>query len=172
MPEGVWLIGFIAIQRLAELVLARRNTQALLARGGVEHGAAHYPLIVALHAAWLIGMAILGWDHPIDRFWLAVVVVLQFARIWVICSLGPRWTTRIIILPGAPPVQAGPYRFLRHPNYVVVSLEIAAIPLALGLTAFATVFFVLNLLVLTVRIRAEDKALRATAVGTPKLANP
>jgi methyltransferase len=168
----MWLIGFVALQRLAELVLARRNTQVLLARGGVEHGAGHYPLIVALHAAWLIGMAILGWDHAIDRFWLAVVIVLQFARIWVICSLGPRWTTRIIVLPGAPPVVAGPYRFLRHPNYAVVSLEIAAIPLALGLTAFAAVFFMLNLLVLAVRIRAEDKALRATAVGIPKLANP
>jgi methyltransferase len=156
---GIWLIGFVALQRLAELTLARRNTSALLAGGGIEYGAGHYPLMVALHAAWLIGLAALGWDRPVSPFWLGVFVVLQFARIWIIGSLGPLWTTRIVVLPGAPPVETGPYRFLRHPNYAVVALEIAVVPLALGLWAFAAVFFVLNLALLTVRIRCEDRAL-------------
>lgn len=169
MPEGFWLLGFVALQRLAELMLARRNTAALEARGGVEHGAQHYPLMVLLHGAWLIGMAWLAWDHPVNRLWLGVFIVLQIARVWVIASLGPRWTTRIIVLPDAPPVESGPYRFLRHPNYAVVALEIPTVPLALGLPAFAGVFFVLNLVILWIRIRSENNAL---ALANPNLAKP
>ena len=169
MPEGVWLLGFVALQRLAELVLAQRNTAALKARGGVEYGAQHYPLMVALHGAWLAGMAVLAWDHPVNRLWLGVFIVLQIARVWVIASLGARWTTRIVVLPGTPPVEAGPYRFLRHPNYAVVALEIPTVPLALGLPAFAGAFFALNLGVLWIRIRSENNAL---ALANPHLAKP
>jgi methyltransferase len=167
--EGIWLIGFVALQRLAELVLARRNTAALLARGAIEYGAGHYPLMVALHAVWLIGLLALGWNHAVSRLWLGVFIALQLARIWILGTLGRRWTTRIIVLPGAPPVQSGPYRFLRHPNYAVVALEIAVVPLALGLPAFAMALFVLNLALLAVRIRCEDKAL---TISNRNLAKP
>ncbi len=159
MPEGAWLLGFITAQRLFELVLARRNSRALVARGGIEAGAGHYPLIVALHAVWLMGLWWLGPAQAVDRLWLAVFVVLQGARAWVILSLGARWTTRIIVLPGAPPVARGPYRVLAHPNYVVVALELAVVPLALGLPGYALVFFALNLAVLAVRVRCENAAL-------------
>lgn len=159
MPEGSWLLAFVTAQRLGELVLARRNTAALLDRGGVEFGVSHYPLMVALHAAWLIGLWALAFDHRVDPVWLLVFAVLQAARIWIIVSLRERWTTRIIVLPGVPPVARGPYRFLRHPNYAVVAGEIAAVPLALGLPIYAFVFVALNLALLTVRIRAENAAL-------------
>lgn len=159
MPEGSWLLAFVTAQRLGELVLARRNTAALLDRGGVEFGVSHYPLMVALHAAWLIGLWALNFDRRVDPVWLLVFAVLQAARIWIIVSLRERWTTRIIVLPGVPPVARGPYRFLRHPNYAVVAGEIAAVPLALGLPIYAFVFVALNLALLTVRIRAENAAL-------------
>jgi methyltransferase len=165
MPEAAYLLTFITVQRLAELWLAQRNTRALMQAGAIEFGAAHYPMIVALHAAWLTGLW-LGINQSIDRWWLAAFVVLQAARIWVIASLGPRWTTRIIVLPGAPLVARGPYRLLRHPNYVVVALEIAVVPLALGMPLFAAAFFVLNLALLAIRIRAEEQALSAVA-ATP-----
>jgi methyltransferase len=160
MPEGLLLLGLIALQRLSELWLARRHTAALMAKGAIEYGAGHYPLMVAFHTAWLLGMLALAWDRPVSLPWLGVVLVLQVARYWIIATLGERWTTRIIILPGAPPVRAGPFRLMRHPNYAVVAAEIAAVPLALGLPVFAAVFFTLNLPILAIRIRAEDKALR------------
>lgn len=170
MPEGLLLLAFIALQRAAELWLARRHTAALMAKGAVEHAAGHYPLIVAFHAAWLLGMLALAWDHPVNLAWLGVIAVLQAARYWIIGTLGERWTTRIIVLPGAPPVTAGPFRLMRHPNYAVVAAEIAAVPLALGLPVFAAVFFVLNLAILAIRIQAETKALRSG--GNPELAKP
>jgi methyltransferase len=116
---------------------------------------------VALHACWLIGLWLLAWDRPADFAWLAVFLVLQAGRVWVIASLGGRWTTRIIVLPQAPLVRRGPYRFLKHPNYLVVAAEIAVLPLVFHLYAFAAVFFLLNAGVLAIRIRAEDAALRA-----------
>ena len=176
MPEGAWLLAFVTAQRLGELVLAQRNTAALLARGAVEFGAGHYPLMVTMHAAWLIGLWALAYSHPVDPFWLAVFALLQAARVWVIASLGERWTTRIIVLPGQQPVARGPYRFLRHPNYAVVACEIAVVPLALGLWLYAAVFFALNLAMLGLRIRTENAALSAASTGpsvTPaNLANP
>jgi methyltransferase len=110
MGDGALLLAFITVQRLAELVLARRNTQQLLAEGGVEFGRSHYPWMVALHTAWLAGLWWLGHARPIDPFLFAAFILLQAGRIWVIASLGRRWTTRIVVLPRAPLVASGPYR--------------------------------------------------------------
>lgn len=155
------ILLLVAGQRLGELVIANRNTAALRARGAVEIGAAHYPFIVALHATWL--MALAGWvaltAPAVNLPLLALFAGLQAARLWVLWSLGPFWTTRIITLPGAPLVRRGPYRFVRHPNYLVVALEIAVLPLAFGAGALAVAFSALNAAVLYVRIRAEDQAL-------------
>ncbi|MFC0342393.1 isoprenylcysteine carboxyl methyltransferase family protein [Paracoccus niistensis] len=151
-------IAFLVLQRLAELVIARRNTRRLLARGAVEHGAAHYPLIVALHAAWLVSIAVFGWGQPIQPAWLAAFALLQLFRLWILSTLGPRWTTRIIVLD-EPLVRRGPFRVLRHPNYTLVVLEIAVAPMVLGLTGVALAFSVLNAAVLMIRIRAENAAL-------------
>ena len=159
MTWSVAVLAFVTLQRVCELVLARRNTARLLAQGAVEAGASHYPLIVALHAAWLAGLWLLAWDAPPSLPWIAAFAVLQVLRIWIIASLGPRWTTRILVLPGAPLVTRGPYRLLRHPNYVVVVAEIAVLPLAFGLVWYALVFSVLNAAVLAVRIKAENEAL-------------
>jgi methyltransferase len=159
------LLGFVTLQRGAELVLARRNTRRLLAQGGVEVGAGHYPAIVAMHAAWLAGLWWLGRNAELELVWLAAFIVLQLLRVWVMASLGERWTTRIIVLPGAPLRRVGPYRFLSHPNYLVVAGEIAALPLTLGLPLYALIFTIANAAVLTVRIRTENEALRgATAI--------
>ena len=157
-PGAALFIAFLLVQRLGELVIARRNTARLLAEGAHEVGAAHYPLIVALHAAWLAAIAILGHDRPVHFGWLAAFVVLQALRLWILASLGPRWTTRIIVT-GTPLVARGPYRWLPHPNYTLVVAEIAVAPMVLGLTWVAVVFTVLNALVLTIRIRAENAAL-------------
>ena len=159
MSFAVLLLGFVTLQRLSELVIARRNTRRLLAAGGVEVGREHYPLIVALHAAWLIGLWILGWDEPINQLWLAAYALLQVLRGWVLGSLGRRWTTRIIVVPGETLVRRGPYRWLPHPNYLVVAGEIAVLPLTLGLGWYAALFTLLNAAVLTIRIGAENRAL-------------
>ncbi len=159
MGEGAWLIAFLVAQRVAELALAQRNTRRLRASGGVEFGASHYPLLVALHAFWLIGLWAFGHTRAVDPFWLVVFVLLQAARVWVIASLGVRWTTRIIVLPGVAPVARGPYQWLRHPNYLIVVLEIAVVPLALGMPMFALVFSLANAALLSFRIRVESRAL-------------
>jgi methyltransferase len=157
--EGAWLVIFLIVQRLAELGFAQWNTVRLRAEGGVEFGAAHYPMMVALHAFWLIGLWLLGHDRSVDPFWLTVFILLQAGRLWVIATLGRRWTTRVIVLPGAAPVARGPYRWLRHPNYLVVIAEIAVVPLALGLPLFALVFSLANAALLATRIRVENQAL-------------
>ena len=159
MTLAIAVLALVTLQRLGELLLAQRNTRRLIAQGAYEVGAAHYPLIVGLHAAWLAGLWLFGWDRDVSLPWLSVFVVLQLLRVWVIASLGGRWTTRIIILPGAPLVRRGPYRLLSHPNYAVVVGEIAVLPLAFGLPALAALFSLLNGLVLWVRIRAEARAL-------------
>ena len=159
MTLSVLVLGFVTLQRIGELVLARRNTARLRAQGAIEVGARHYPAIVALHAAWLAGLWALAWDVPPSVPLLAIFIVLQAARVWVVATLGDRWTTRILVLPQVPLVRSGPYRFLRHPNYVVVTAEIAVLPLAFGLLAYALVFSVLNAAVLAVRIKAENDAL-------------
>jgi methyltransferase len=156
---NIVILALVTLQRLGELWLSNRNTQRLVAQGAVEHGRAHYPLIVAVHAAWLAALWWLAPDRPIEALWLALYVLLEVARIWVLATLGPRWTTRIIVLPGAPLVKAGPYRFVSHPNYVVVVAEIAVLPLVFGLWPVALIFSALNAAVLTIRIRAENRAL-------------
>jgi methyltransferase len=155
------ILALVTLQRLGELILARHNTRALLARGGIEVGARHYPLIVAVHAAWLMALWILGRDQEVDLLALALFIVLQGLRVWILVTLGARWTTRIIVLPGEKLIAAGPYRYLSHPNYVVVAAEMAVLPLALHLPAIAMLFTVLNAIVLTIRIRAETRALAA-----------
>ncbi len=151
-------IAFVACQRLLELVLARRNTRRLLARGGREVGAEHYPLIVTLHATWLLALLTFGWQAPLSPPWLAVYTMLQLFRLWILASLGARWTTRIIIID-EPRVRRGPYRFLPHPNYLLVAAELIAVPMALGLPLVALVFTVLNAIILRVRIAVESQAL-------------
>ena len=164
MILSVLLLALVTAQRLGELVLASRNTRRLEARGAYEAASGHYPLIVALHGAWIAGLWWLAWDRPANS-WLAVLfLALQGARVWVLLSLGERWTTRIIVLPGAPLVGRGPYRFFRHPNYAVVCAEIALLPLVFGLWWYALVFSLLNAAVLWVRIRAENAALASLPV--------
>jgi methyltransferase len=130
-----------------------------MARGAVEVAPGHYPAIVLLHAAWLAGLWWLAWDRAVVLPWLAVFVALQAARVWVLASLGARWTTRIVVVPGETLVRTGPYRFMAHPNYAVVAGEIAVLPLAFGLPWYAVAFTVLNAAVLALRIRAENRAL-------------
>lgn len=161
MSLAAVILALVTLQRLGELALARRNTRRLLARGAREAAPGHYPLIVAVHAAWLLGLWILGRDRPVQPAWLTAFLLLQAGRVWVLATLKERWTTRIIVLPGAEPVRTGPYRWLRHPNYLVVAGEILALPLALGLPVYGLVFTALNALVLAVRIRAEEAALAA-----------
>ncbi|MDQ3126196.1 MAG: hypothetical protein M3Q74_11425 [Pseudomonadota bacterium] len=162
MIVSIIILVLVTVQRLGELVLARRNTARLLAQGGVETGAGHYPLIVGLHAAWLIGLFVVAWDRPVNWIWMGVFVLLQLARVWVIASLGGRWTTRIVTVPGETLVRRGPYRVVSHPNYMVVAAEIAVLPLAFGLFAYAVVFSILNAVVLAIRIRAESGVLSRT----------
>lgn len=160
MILSVVVLSLVTAQRIGELLLARRNTRRLLARGALEVGAGHYPFIVALHAAWLIGLWLLAWDRPVNLWLLAAFVGLQAARVWVIATLGERWTTRILILPGEPLIRRGPYRFMSHPNYVVVAAELLLLPLAFGLTGFGLIFTVLNAVMMGVRIRSENRGLR------------
>lgn len=159
MTLSILVLALVTAQRLSELVLSRRNTARLLARGAIEVAPGHYPLIVLLHAAWLAGLWWYGWDRVLSFAWLGVFVMLQVARLWVLASLGGRWTTRIIVVPGEPLVRAGPYRFMRHPNYAVVAGEVAVLPLAFGLHYYALLFTLLNAAVLAVRICAEGRAL-------------
>jgi methyltransferase len=155
------ILALVTLQRLGEIVLARHNTRALVARGGIEVGAQHYPLIVAVHAAWLAALWIFGRDQEVDLLALALFVALQGVRVWILATLGARWTTRIIVLPAEKLVATGPYRYLSHPNYAVVIGEIAVLPLALHLPVIAVLFTILNAIVLTIRIRAETRALAA-----------
>jgi methyltransferase len=153
------ILLLVTLQRLGELLLSRYHTSRLLAKGAIEIGRSHYPLVVALHASWLAALWIWGRDQDVDLAALAGFVVLQGFRLWVLATLGERWTTRIIVLPGAPLVTSGPYRYFSHPNYAVVVAEIALLPLALHLPWLALVFTLLNAAMLTIRIRAEARAL-------------
>lgn len=158
MTGATLFLGFIIAQRLGELWLAKRNTAALLARGATEVAAGHYPLIVALHTLWILCLVWFGWSEPVNIGWLLVFVVLQGFRLWILGTLGPRWTTRIIVLD-EPLVARGPFRLMRHPNYALVVAEIAVAPLVLGLWWVAIIFSILNGIVLFIRIRAENAAL-------------
>lgn len=160
MTALYWIILAVAAQRLGELVLARRNGRRLLAAGGVETGAGHYPLLVAVHGGWLLAVALLvPADAPVNGALLALYVALQGVRYWVIRTLGAQWTTRIITVPGRKLVRSGPYRYFRHPNYAVVACEIALLPLIFGAWRIALLFTVLNGAMLAHRIRIENAAL-------------
>jgi methyltransferase len=158
---AVALLLFVTAQRLGELVIARRNTRRLLARGAFEAAPEHYWLIVVLHAAWLGGLWLLAPERQPEPILVMVYGLLQAARFWVLATLGERWTTRIIVLPGAAMVRSGPYRFVSHPNYWVVVAEIAVLPAVFGLYLFAAIFTLLNAAALTIRIRAEENALHS-----------
>lgn len=154
------VLGFLVVQRLAELWLANRNTARLMAEGAVEHGREHYFLFVVLHTAWLVAMIVLApADAAFPPLLFAAFVALQLGRVWVIATLGRYWTTRVIEVPGAPLVSKGPYRFVRHPNYIVVIGEIALVPMLAGLWQIAVIFSVLNAALLWLRIRVENRSL-------------
>lgn len=160
------ILALLVVQRLVELVYAERNTRALLKRGAIEVGRAHYPFIVALHALWLVAIVVmLPQEASIHWLPLVLFLMLQAGRIWVIATLGPYWTTRIITLDGAPLVHSGPYRFVRHPNYLIVAGEIAVLPLVFGEVAVCLVFSGLNAALLLWRIRQEDAALSLRRAG-------
>lgn len=153
------IMALVTLQRLAELVIASRNTRRLMAQGAVEIGRAHYPVMVSLHASWLIVLWLTVGGREVSLPLIGVFALLQALRVWVLATLGERWTTRVIVLPGAPLVTGGPFRFLRHPNYCVVIGEIAVLPLAFGLVWVAAVWSALNAAMLYVRIRSESAAL-------------
>lgn len=164
MTAAIIILALVTLQRLAELVIAQQNTATLRARGAIEVAPEHYPLIVAVHAGWLAG---LWWLAAIPGLapnwgWIGIFALLQLGRVWVLATLGARWTTRILILPHEPLVNGGPFRYISHPNYAVVVGEIAVLPIAFGLYGFALVFTLLNAAVLTIRIRAENAALKAS----------
>ena len=160
---GAALVG---VQRLLELALSRRNERRLRDRGAVERGREHYPLMVALHVLWLLFTAVEGSRKPdarLGRFALAAFVLVQPVRYWAIASLGEHWNTRILVVPGEKLVRKGPYRYVKHPNYVVVATEVLALPLIFGAWVTTLVFSVLNTVLLSVRIREEERALKALA---------
>lgn len=155
-----WVILLVALQRLGELWLSARNSRWQIAQGGREIGRAHYLLIVLVHMGWLIAMLVtIPASAPLNMPLVAVFLVLQIGRVWVIASLGRYWTTRIISNPAVPLIRRGPYRWIRHPNYLIVVLEIAVLPLAFGAWKIALAFSLANVAVLWWRIRIENATL-------------
>jgi methyltransferase len=160
MTPLLWLLGFVVLQRLAELLYSRRNERRLMAAGAREVGHRHYPLLVALHVAWIFSLAtFVPVDAPLRAPWITVFGALQLLRLWTIASLGRFWTTRVLTLPGALLVRRGPYRFINHPNYLIVAAEIAVLPLAFGAWRLAAIFTLANAALLWWRIRIENAAL-------------
>jgi methyltransferase len=160
------IVGLVVLQRLAELRLAKANEMWLRSRGGIERGQSHYKYFIGLHAAFFISLtaeAAWRWTPGTGIWWfpLFVFAVAQALRVWCIVSLGRFWNTKIIVVPGSSPVRRGPYRFLRHPNYLVVTVELAALPLVFHAYATAVLFSALNALLVAHRIREEEAALRA-----------
>ncbi len=154
------LFAYVVIQRLAELAYANANTQRLLAEGGREYGADHYPLFIVLHSGWLISIALFAVPTAVpDMLLLNIFVASQTFRFWTLASIGRWWTTRIISAPHFPKVKRGPYRFIKHPNYALVVVEIATVPLLLGATDMAVTFSILNAVLLWWRIRIENAVL-------------
>jgi methyltransferase len=160
MWTSLTILSLVVAQRLAELFIAHRNTKRLLDNGGVEVSSGHYPLIVAFHAVWLAGLWYFVWGHSVIWPWAFAYLVLQAARGWIIAALGSRWTTRIIIVPGETLNTSGPYKYFRHPNYMIVAAEIFVLPMVFGLWFYALVMGCINLGILFWRIREEETALR------------
>lgn len=167
------LVGLVGFERIAELVVSVRNAAWSKERGGVESGQGHFPFMVVLHTGLLVGALVEAWvrrpDVPSLLAWsmLGLVVASQALRWWCIASLGRRWNTRVIVVPGLPPVRSGPYRLLRHPNYAAVVVEGVALPLVHAAWITAVVFTVLNAGLLAVRIRAEEAALATLPSDLP-----
>jgi methyltransferase len=167
------VVALVALERVAELVVSNRNARWSLAHGGRESGRSHYPVMVLLHTGLLVGMLVEVWvrrpDVPLALAapMLLLVVASQALRWWCIVTLGRQWNTRVIVVPGMPRVTGGPYRLLPHPNYVAVVVEGLALPLLGGAWITAVVFTVANAVLLTVRIRVEDEALRALPDPAP-----
>ncbi len=167
------VLALVGLERVAELVVAKRNAAWSLAHGGVEHGQAHYPVMVVLHTAFLVGIVaeVVLLERPfvpaIGIPCLVLAVLAQALRWWVIQTLGRRWNTRVIVIPGLAPIEGGPFRWLRHPNYLAVVTEGLVLPLIHGAWITALVFTVLNALLLRERIRVEDRALGRHPGGSP-----
>lgn len=159
---NITILSLVTLQRLAELYIAQRNTRKLIANGGFEVASGHYPLFVVLHGLWLLGLwyLVIYQAPTVNWPWIYAYVVLEAARGWIIAALGSRWTTRIIVVPGETLVDEGPYKYFRHPNYMVVAGEILILPMAFGLWWYAILFAALNAALLYWRIRAEDEALK------------
>lgn len=177
MPASTWLaivLSTLVLQRVLELRLAKRNEAWARSRGAVEHGAGHYPLFFLLHGGWLLGWVgeALARGPSLSPGWplaLAAFALAQVIRYWAIRSLGPRWNTRILVLPGTPRSRRGPYGLIPHPNYLAVCIELAAAPLVFGAWITAAVATVLNAaLLLGVRIPAENAALQAAEDAGPR----
>lgn len=160
MWTNLTILTLVTVQRLVELYIAHRNTKRLLANGGVEVSSGHYPLIVIFHGIWLAGLWYLVWNHEVAWPWAFAYLVLQAARGWIIAALGNRWTTRIIIVPGETLSKAGPYKYFRHPNYMIVAAEIFILPMVFGLWWYALILGCINLALLYYRIQEEDAALK------------
>ncbi len=160
MWTNLTILTLVTVQRLVELYIAHRNTKRLLANGGVEVSSGHYPLIVIFHSIWLAGLWYFVWNHEVAWPWAFAYLVLQAARGWIIAALGNRWTTRIIIVPGETLSKAGPYKYFRHPNYMIVAAEIFILPMVFGLWWYALILGCINLALLYYRIQEEDAALK------------
>lgn len=159
------VISIVILQRLVELVVAKRNEKWMRSQGAFEAGAAHYPIMVTMHIAFFISLLaeVFLFDRSLSSIWIILLVIFltaQVARIWCLTSLGKFWNTKIIILPGADVVQKGPYKWVRHPNYVIVTTELLVLPLIFGAYSTAIIFTLLNVWMLSVRIPAEEKALK------------
>jgi methyltransferase len=163
------LVGLMIVQRLLELQLAKRNLRWALERGGKEHAPEHYPIMVAIHTGWFVAILLEGLVRGAQvsslwPLWVSLLLIAQVARYWIISSLGKYWNTRIVIVPNAVLVRSGPYKFLKHPNYVIVALEIFIVPMIFNAWITALVFSALNAwLLLTLRIPAEERALRTVS---------
>ena len=160
---AVLFLGYVIAERLVELPIATRNTRRLIAQGGVEHSPGHYPLIVAVHTLWIAAMVVFGHDNAVSWLWLGVYAVLQVLRVYILGTLGRRWTTRIIVVPGEAKVLKGPFALVPHPNYLLVIAEIAVAPLVLGLTWVSALFGALNAAILVIRVSAEERAWASVA---------
>jgi len=164
MTPWQWAALLVALQRLGELCLSRRNANRLLAAGGREIGTGHFPVLIAVHAGWLAAIAFLiPTGAPVHWPVITAYLVVQAGRYWVIATLGHHWTFRVIDMPSAPLVRTGPYRWCKHPNYVVVVLEVALLPLAFGAWEIAALFSVVNFAILAWRLRGENASIERRA---------
>jgi methyltransferase len=174
MWTNIIILSLVTLQRVVELYIAQRNTKRLIANGGFEIGSNHYPFIVLLHTIWLGGLwyLVITQNPIVSMPWIFAYLVLEAARGWIIAALGSRWTTRIIVVPGETLVDEGPYKYFRHPNYMVVAGEIFILPMAFGFWWYAIIFALLNAAMLYWRIRSEDEALKPLREPPQSLDSP